>query len=113
MIISPAPISPVISASISIPVTPSASSIPPPTIPGAGWPPHVHPRGWCMRSLGDGVVHSNLATIQLSSIQSFSSLSSILDSLEVDEGKPPTTTTVSIQHHIHLLQVAKLPELLV
>lgn len=66
-----------------------------------------------MSSLGDGEVHPDLATIQLSSIQSFSSLSSILNILEVDEGKSPTAATVTIQHHIHLLQVAKLPELLV
>jgi len=59
-------------------------------------------------SLSDGVVHSDLTTIKLNTIQCFSGLGGILNVLEVEEGKASATPTVAIQHNIHPLQGAEL-----
>jgi len=62
--------------------------------------------------LSDRVVDSYLTTIQLYSIKSFSSLSSIIQGLVVEEGKPSATPTVTIQNHVNSFQAAILLKLL-
>jgi len=63
-------------------------------------------------SLGDGIIHPDLAPIHLYPIHLIPSLGGILNILVIDESKSTAATRVSIQHHLALLQVSELAELL-
>lgn len=65
-----------------------------------------------MGPLGDGEVNTNLASVQIHSIQSFTSSHGIGSRFIVEEGKSTTPPTVSVQNHLDLLEGSVLAELL-
>lgn len=65
-----------------------------------------------MCPLGDGEIHTNLASVQVHSIQSFTSSTGIGSRFEVEEGKSTAPPTVSVQNHLDLLEGSVLAELL-